>query len=706
MHPVVTERPDGPGVRVVDPVEKSYEELHTPGPVDPARCSTGAFHFPVDLAVAVETPWVRTPYVVDVWVRTADGDLVADTANDGSLAVPARAYNVELSVAGVKLYLAVESGVEVRPVDQQTEVRFGGPTRVTVGARSFHERPAGTVTVTDDPADLMDALSLFGSALKTRSPERSFPTLRGHPPLIERGDAFEAPDGLDAPETGVRIEVPPEREAVFPVASLAYYLGATVAPAGEPRLVADGTVHDLDGAAGFEATVARVLRQTFLFDCVVRTEGYYTVDLRERRELEAALDRDLEFAALYDLPLAERVNRYLSVPYETVEEVVPTWRLTADVAPEPEYAPALPFVADKLAVVRCESSRPTATPEAQPAFLDDFYRAQGPGEEPRGLSPDGGTATGAGGAVEERVEVVHPAPTDSHEHVWFGDGVPLGANKASVEAFRRRVGRSPESTPTIEVDVVANDPGMDAERDVAEAYESREHVAVDVDSTRDATRSELRERFERGADFLHYIGHIDGRGLQCSDGYLDAGTIGAVNTDTFLLNGCRSFAQGQQLVAAGAVGGIVTLDYVHNSVATRIGRTISLLLNAGHSLGNAAGLVAEEVAGGLQYVIVGDGSVELIEPARKTPVVWDATPEGPGWETVIEAYPSNAADLGTLFTPYLGENDVRYLNTGRIGPIRVSSSQLRESLGRELLPVRYEGEFVGSKHFSDERLPR
>jgi hypothetical protein len=47
---------------------------------------------------------------------------------------------------------------------------------------------------TTDAEDVMMAILTFRSALKTTSPERSFPTLRGHPPAIELNDRLEIPD--------------------------------------------------------------------------------------------------------------------------------------------------------------------------------------------------------------------------------------------------------------------------------------------------------------------------------------------------------------------------------------------------------------------------------------------------------------------------------------------------------------------------------
>src|SRR5699024_3463049 len=154
-----------------------------------------------------------------------------------------------------------------------TTIEFGDETEIVVGARSHHSRPATTLTTPADPERMMRAVSTFGSALKTFSPERSYPTLRGHPPAVELGDELDL-NGLTPPETGVTIEVPSTYRSVFVVAPLAYYLGARVRPSETPRVRTEtGFTHSLDGALGFERSVERTLKQVFFVDCLVRTDG-------------------------------------------------------------------------------------------------------------------------------------------------------------------------------------------------------------------------------------------------------------------------------------------------------------------------------------------------------------------------------------------------------------------------------------------------
>lgn len=692
MQPEIAARPEGHGVRITDPIEQVHEELHTPAPVDPDPCSTDAFYFPVDTAAAIETARLSTPYPTDVWVRTPTGDLVADTTTQIHVSVPAAEYNIELSIAGVKLYLAVESPVNITATGSETQLQFDEEHRIEIGARSHHEQPAGRITVPSNPEGVMRGLSLFGSALKTMSPERSFPTLRGHPPVLELGDSFDNPTDLCEPETDVRIEVPPTWENIFPVATLAYYLGASVRPGPDPLLIAGDQTHHLDGDPGFEETVTRILKQTFLFDCVTRTEGIYEFALAQREQLESTLDETFDFAWLYDQPLADRVNRYLDVSYDRIADVIPTWRVTADIDPEPARSTALPYVADRLAVIRCDIAYPPVSRTSQPGYLGDFYRRPDPGDTEHPARVDGGVVEDGPGDPAP-LNVVRPRPADSLEHLWLADGIPQGASKASTRVFERQIARSPDDSPGISVTVVCNDPAMSDENVVSDVYGDRRHVAVDVTTARDTTRDELQDILASDTDFLHYIGHIDQNGLQCQDGHLDARTLTSIGADAFLLNGCRSYEQGQALVERGAIAGMVTLNFIGNEGATQVGRRVAEVLNGGHSLSTAASLVERATPSGFSYNIIGDGTIQIIRTPGGTPIVADLTAIGDDtWDVELTCYPSGQFDLGSHYRPNFDDAHLWYLSVGSIGPFTVSTPELQHFLDAWSFPVWKDGD--------------
>ncbi|WP_254544524.1 CHAT domain-containing protein [Halomarina pelagica] len=685
--PTVVPTTDPTGVRIGDVHENVSVQLGTPEPVSPRAVSTDGFYFPVTTAVSLDTSVLRIPHLVNVLVRDERGSVVAEAVNRATATVPDGRYVLEISSLGVVCYLSVEGAVTVEPDGGERVIRTSADA-LRLGLRSRHVYPKATVTTTDDPRDVMRAVSCFGSALKTTSCERSWPSLRGCPPLVERGDRFDAPASLADSRSDVRIEVPPDLRYVYPVASLAYYTDATVGPGDEPRLIADGFVHPLDGSDGFEAAVRRTLEHVFLLDCVVRTEGYYPVDLAERRAVESCTDLDV--SALYDAPLATQLEQYLSIPFDALSGARPTWKLTADVAPAPEHVAYLPFAALDLAHVRCRASEP-APPSELSGVVADFYRESSDASPSRRSVP--------GDSLER---VFEPPPADSIEQAWIGDGYPVGASKPTAETCRRQLGGATDSP--VRVVVVANDPEMVEERSVTDLYGLREHIAMDVVVHERTTVDELRELLARDEEFLHYVGHVDERGMQCLDGHLDARALDSVGVRAFILNACRSYEQGTALVDAGATGGVVTLEPVANRAATVVGRQTARLLNAGFSLAAALDVIADETLSGRQYMIVGDGNATVTKTKGGAPVRLDVERIGDDrFSVTFFGYPTRECPLGALYTPHIGENRTRYINGGPLVRTEVSGEELSDALELERVPVCIDGRLEWSDAITLDR---
>jgi hypothetical protein len=674
MKPEFTALVEPDGVRITDPIERTQFDLHASESVSPEMTESGSFYFPVDTAVSVRTRSLRTTKGLDVYVRDMDGDLVGQSSGGSELNLPADAYNLELANTQMKVYLAVESEVAITGSTEAVEISFGGETRVEVGARSLHQTPAGTITLPDDVEATMDAVSLLGSALKTTTCERSFPTLRGHPPLLEPGEEFTVEGDVTRPETGVTLEVPAERESVFVAAPLAYYLGADVVPGEDPRLVTDDFARSLDAPDGFQPEVQRVLQQVFFLDCVTRTEGYYEVDLRERQQLEPKVD--LDFPSLYDASLAEQVRRYLEIPFGVVEPHLPQWKVTMDVSPTHENVAVLPFAADELAFVRCPDEPDPSVVEPEPSELESFYRSA-PGDD------------------APATDVIQPEPADTIEHVWVGDEMPIGASKATPEALKRRLDVTPEHH--ISVDVVCNDDRMREEDVVGDIYGTRDIYDFDVSLHNDLTTAELRDLLESSTDFLHYIGHVTDEGIQCSDGFLDAGTLDDCGVRSFVLNGCRSYQQGEKLVEKGSQVGVVTLAKVGNEPATEIGTDLARLLNHGFTMQSSLSVVTDVNVVDRQYVIVGDGSQELVKTKCGTPVVLKPNQKEEMIVSEFDRYPTINSSIGSLTSTKIDGGNIYSLNSTNL-EIETDSEALDEFFAAGTFPAQIGREI----HWTDE----
>ncbi|MFW5958416.1 MAG: hypothetical protein ACOCQ3_00280 [Natronomonas sp.] len=608
--------------------------------------------------------------------------MLAEVDHLEDLSVGNGRYVLEL-ITQIKTYLLLDGPLEISVNPLETRIELEETKPVVIGAVSWHDRPATTVTSTSSPVDMMAAISTFGSALKTTSPERSFPSNRGHPPAILLGESLDIPSIVESPNTGIKIEIPPTYDAVFAVSPLAYYLAAEVVPGSTPKLVTStGFEYRLDSADNIEKGVEQVLKQVFLSDCITRTEGVYEIEMRERNILEPHLN--FNFAALYDRPLAEQVETYLSVPYAVVADSIPEWRLTVHVQPDADTVEQIPYVVDDLAIVR-STTGVDGTETVGPEPVDSFSR--------NGLL----TRSSADTEMTASRSYVELRSDSSLEQAWIGGSIPIGASKLTMEAFKNRLDRE-ANTGDISITVVLNDPRMDEESElVDEIYGDRDDLPFDVQIYDDLHCDELRETLRADSSFFHYIGHIEHDGFQCSDGTFDASTLESTGVDSFLLNACNSYEQGIRLIEAGAVGGIVTLSEIINTGAIQIGETIARLLNSGYPLRAALSIAREESLIGGQYIVVGDGGMTVTQAPSRTPNLLDISVEPDVYNVDIYTYATDGAGLGSVYKPHIAGNDEYYLSSGKIGEFHVSKEELSAFLELENVPVRNDGDLHWSK---------
>ncbi|WP_396612905.1 hypothetical protein ACH9L7_06465 [Haloferax sp. S1W] len=660
--------------------------LRTPTPVTPTLADETRFWFPTDAAVCIETSGFETTGPREIIVRDSFGTMVAQAGHGEDIELEAGTYSLELFTS-VKAYIQVTSSLRIEANTDRTKVEFSDEVPVYVGARSYHRSPAATITTTDDPRDLMRAISTFGSALKTTSVERSYPTLRGHPPLLEVGDKLDIPTGIEPPDTGVVIEVPPKLEYIVVAAPLVYYLGAKLEPGQTPRIVSDDFVHELDTPQGFEAEVERVLKQTFFLDCVTRTEGYYQVDLHERSAVETRTD--LDFTELYHADSGERLGSYLEISFDTLSDLMPEWKLTTHVQPRSSSLELLPFVTDDLAVVKTPQVRTVTADEFVAESVNDFLRDE--------------TFTRSTSTSSDPVQdtFIKPERAESAEQAWIGDGAPVGASKPTREAYKNRLTRTAKEG-AIDIVVVCNDPEMSTEGDVVdEVYGSRAELPFDVTYHEQLTTDELQQVLSESNDFLHYVGHIDDDGFECADGKLDAKAVDSTGADAFLLNACRSYEQGLSLIDSGSIGGIVTLDDVLNVSAVEVGGVLAQLLNMGFPLQTALNVVQRNSDINQPYTIVGDGEVSISQTASGMATICEVETVDKCYELTFKTYPTVESNIGALVKPAVAHNDEHYLLSSDEAVFELDREELEHFLQLEQTPVFYRSELYWGCEFLD-----
>ena len=661
---------DGRGLRVRDTAESEQFTLRADRDLAPESASTDEFAMPVDAAVAVEAGELHFP-VYQPAVVLEDGAVVHRAEDHASSEWLDRGtYEVDASPPGAKTYVKVcDASVRARFEDDHTVLDVEPAARLVVGVRSHHEQPAGTVTTTENPRDVMAAVSTFGSALKTLSPDRSWPTLRGHPPAVELGRSLDVPEAIDPPETGVTIEVPPEYGPIFTVAPLAYYLGATVELGPEPALHAAGQTRRFDPDQ-LADEVRDCLEHCFVLDGVVRTVGVFPF----RHEQADAVDErvDLDYEHLFGLPIDERTAAYLDVPRSATAGLV-GWHLTADVAPDPRYAATLPHLVDELAAVR------SPPPVPEPA-----ERAP----EPDALARSQGQTSGAA------ADVVVPDPVDTPGHAWIGEGFAVDAANPTVGSFRRGFDW-PSGEGPLDVHVVYNDRRLDAPDELA--YGNHPTAETDVRVSHSLTTAELQDALLTETDFLHFVGHVTERGMVCPDGELDVRTLPTTGVGAFFLNGCRSYEQGFALLTAGAAGGIVTVDDVEDEVAGRIGQQATLLLDAGYPLYAVLDVLGYTGVDRSRYTLLGSpilglrsttGAAYLRDFHRP-----NASLEGDRYPVTVHAYPERATGLGGyVVSNYVAAGNS--LMTATPVETHITREELERYLDTDPMPTLLDGTLV------------
>jgi hypothetical protein len=684
---------DDTGLLIEDRIEQRQCRVLTPEPVIPGKANKENFLYPLDKAVRIESSELTLSQQPTAYFRDNDGDLVDHVEHFTERELPGGEYILEVP-GPVKLYFRFDGPVSVSVDAVQMTITFQESQDVLVGVRSYHEKPAATITTTSKPTDVMRSISYLSSALKTMSPERSYPTLRGHPPELKVGDELQIPERLDRPDSEVRIEVPEELVPAMVVAPLGYYLGAEVVQGNSARIVVDsGFEHPLEGPFELEDEVEQVLKKVFFMDCLVRTDGSYGIPLQEREILEPKLDFNIP--ELYNAPTSEQLKAYLSVPFETISDYIPQWKLTAHVTPSDESIEILPFLVNDLAVIRTPASTTANVAGEEVAAINEFVRGR-PGISHRSSDRAG---------HESIPSFVEPERTDSLEQAWVGDDVPVGASKAMVEAFRNRLDRD-ENTGDIDIVVVCNDSEMlDEHNTASEVYGSRDELPFDVRLYDDLTTDRLNFVLESDIDYFHYIGHIDKGGFECTDGMLDASELDVVGIDTFFLNACQSYHQGVELIRKGAIGGVVTLDEVINSGAVRVGKTMTRLLNHGFPIRGALNIARDRSIVGSQYIVVGDGNADVAQGTSLAPNLIRITRKNEGtFEVDHRTFYSSFMNLGSFVRPEIRGNDNHYLTGSTQTKFSVDQDELEEFLRLEIVPVETDSGFSWSDQINIENF--
>ncbi|MFC7167667.1 hypothetical protein [Halospeciosus flavus] len=563
-------------------------------------------------------------------------------------------------------------------------VRFPERRRITIGFRSRIRAPGTTITVPETVEGLATAITHATSAHRTTGPDRSFPTMRRHPPKVEFGDGYDIPDAVveQTPDTGIEVHVPPDMETVFAVAPLAYYLPAelTVEEGVIPHVRApDLGLHYELGPDLLRAAPA-LLKRVFWLDCLVRDAGPHGMNVSEG-ELLDQLDLDAEEA--YAMDPDERLLEYLDAPYTLVKDELPEWHLAMHVEPTFEHARVLPFLLDRMSYIYPPETTELEGRELMERSLDDFYR-QSPGPI-------------------ASVDMVKPKLRQGRVHGWMAEGTPIDVFKTIPEAYFNNLDYLGADDDTISVTVVLNDKEMAGERDrVAEIYEERaKELPMDLSLEYDLTKDELATVLEEPNDFVHYIGHCEVDGLRCADGNLSIESIEESNAQTFFLNACGSYYEGLDLVRKGSVAGAVTFRKVLDEQAAKVGTAFARMLVNGFSIERAIRLARRRIMMGKDYAVVGDGTQVITQSDAFIPATVNVERLDSG-DFNVRYKAGLLWGHGGVYKPYVPNEQSMHL-IGNEVETTLRWDPFLNFLDRSEVPVVYEGEFFWSDEVA-ERL--
>lgn len=590
-----------------------------------------------------------------------DGD-THTSIGDGRTDLPPDTYLLDVA-APIETAVQFDGPATIHAPERSFELSFVDRQSVTLGFKSQFRGPESTIEIPPTPAGFARAISHLHAGFETTGPAKSLPALRGHPSRIGFADDVAISDRIVSAtaETAIELRVPADLETILTVSPLAYYLQARVSieEGTTPTITAPGLTHRLEG--DLPTAVASVLRRVFYLDCCCREAGPSLAALPDPNAL--GLDPD----SLSD-PV-RRLAAYLEVDDESID--LPEWHLATYLPAEPEAARALPYALDRLSLVRPPETRPLEGKELLRRSLTDFYR--------RGDRPSAS------------VDAVTPVLGPARSHAWLDETIPIDVFNARTEAFENGLSGL-DTDGRLPFTVVQNDPEMGEEyAEVARIYE--DHAAdlpIDVTVHRELTCEELSAVFQRPSAFVHYVGHCDEEGLRCTDGHLSVEEIPESNAQTFFLNACGTFYEGEALVERGSVAGGVTFSKVLNEQAATVGTTFARLLVYGFSIDRAMSLARRQIMMGKNYAVVGDGTHVLGGRRDRHPGTLLAEPTDEGFSVTYDVLPNWTAG-GWYYPQGIGE-DTPYL-TGTTTESTLDRSSLLSVLESVDAPIIYDGQF-------------
>jgi hypothetical protein len=692
---MVTVITDGDTIRAVDPANNTVELTVAgwdPSPDDrlvPDR-TVGISQREVDETVTGHASEIEFGTRDIVKVERPDGAVIHNIREEGETLDLDGEYVVKLLLP-LRTTVHFDATARLEKPDEvggEISLSFDDRPVVTIGFADDVDLPEHTVTVPRTPSGAATAISTFGATHSDLSTHLAQPGARGYPPRVEFGESADVPPALRSPpvtpDVETVVEVPPRVDTLFPVASLAYYLAATVRTAeGPPRVTVPEVdfEHRLSAPPGLADSVAALLRRTVYLDAVVHsTSPRRDVDIVEADVLD---ELELDPTAVREAAPGRRLAEYVGLDFSAVSDRFPEWPFSAYVAPEIEYLEALPHLVRSLANLYPPEADSLQQQQLLSRAQATTYREGNTGDVPT-------------------VERVDPNLQSAEAHGWLAGGKPIDVFKPLPAAYRNRRAHLSSAGDTVSVTLVLNDEEMVEEHQAAtEIYRERvvdgsDGMAMDLTVEEQLSTAELARVLEADSDFVHYIGHCEEDGLRCSGGRLSTSTLSGCGAQTFFLNACGSYYEAVELVRQGAIAGGATFRAVTNRHAAQIGTAFARLMMHGFSIWRALDLARRQAMSGADYLVVGDGLYRLTQTKEPTPILFEVAALGDDYRLSGRYLPETSGP-GGFCRLYLGSVDRGRL-FGATFETRLDRQELVSYLTRGEAPVVIDGEF----HWSSE----
>jgi hypothetical protein len=124
------------------------------------------------------------------------------------------------------------------------------------------------------------------------------------------------------------------------------------------------------------------------------------------------------------------------------------------------------------------------------------------------------------------------------------------------------------------------------------------------------------------------------------------------------------------------------------------------LLNQGFPLRAALNIAKDQSIVGGQYIVVGDGNVDVVQSDSRTPGLLKIESKGDVYEISSKLFPTNSHGMGTMAITPFGDEKKQHLAAGEIDVRVATAEEISDVVAMENIPILFDGKLRWSQNFS------